>query len=99
MDDRRLEAPHCGGEQLAVDTTLVLLLLGQGQPVRVAGGALALAGRRKERAWQMPVAVLAVEVGGRWSDEAASFIRSATLLSGIPERQFEQHAYTHVSAT
>ena len=81
-------ASHCGGgQQLAVDTTLVSPLSGQGQPVRrggqVAGAALAVARRRKEwaypelvRAHRCRLVVLAVEVGGRWSDEAASFIRS-----------------------
>ena len=77
--------PLWGGQQLAVDTTLVSPLSGQGQPVRrggqVAGAALAVARRRKERAYlvrahRCRLVVLAVEVGGRWSDEAASFIRS-----------------------
>ena len=92
VDDRRLEVvanglPLWGGQQLAVDTTLVSPLSGQGQPVRrggqVAGAALAVARRRKERAYpelvrahRCRLVVLAVEVGGRWSDEAASFIRS-----------------------
>ena len=92
VDGRRLEVvanglPLWGGQQLAVDTTLVSPLSGQGQPVRrggrVAGAALAVARRRKERAYpelvrahRCRLVVLAVEVGGRWSDEAASFIRS-----------------------
>ena len=92
VDDRRLEVVANGlplwvGQQLAVDTTLVSPLSGQGQPVRrggrVAGAALAVARRRKERAYpelvrahRCRLVVLAVEVGGRWSDEAASFIRS-----------------------
>ena len=83
VDDRRLEVvanglPLWGGQQLAVDTTLVSPLSGQGQPVRrggqVAGAALAVARRRKERAYpelvrahRCRLVVLAVEVGGRWS--------------------------------
>ena len=75
-------ASHCGGsQQLAVETALVSPLSGQGQPVRragrVAGAALAVARRRKEqaypelvRAYRCRLVVLAVEVGGRWSDEA-----------------------------
>ena len=60
VDDRRLEVvanglPLWGGQQLAVDTTLVPPLSGQGQPVRrggrVAGAAFAVARRRKERAY------------------------------------------------
>ena len=92
VDDRRLEVvanglPLWGGQQLAVDTTLVSPLSGSGQPCRrggrVQGAALALARRRKERTYpellrseRCRLVVLAVEVGGRWSDEAASFVRA-----------------------
>ena len=91
VDDRRLEIvanglPLWGGQQLAVDTTLVSPLSGSGQPCRrggrVQGAALALARRRKERTYaellrseRCRLVVLAVEVGGRWSDEAASLVR------------------------
>ena len=62
-------------------------LSGSGQPCRrggrVQGAALALARRRKERTYpellrseRCRLVVLAVEVGGRWSDEAASFVRA-----------------------
>ena len=64
VDDRRLEV------------TLVSPLSGSGQPCRrggrVQGAALALA-RRRERTYP-PLGC--VEVGGRWSDEAASFVRA-----------------------
>ena len=92
VDDRRLEVvanglPLWGGQQLAVDTTLVSPLSGSGQPCRrggrVQGAALALARRRKERTYpellrseRCRLVVLAVKVGGRWSDEAASFVRA-----------------------
>ena len=57
------------------------------QPCRwggcVQGAALALARRRKERTYpellrseRCRLVVLAVEVGGRWSDEGASFVRA-----------------------
>ena len=83
VDDRRLEVvanglPLWGGQQLAVDTTLVSPLSGSGQPCRrggrVQGAALALARRRKERTYpellrseRCRLVVLAVEVGGRWT--------------------------------
>ena len=74
-------------QQLAVDTTLVSPLSGSGQPCswggRVQGAALALARRRKKRTYpellrseRCRLVVLAVEVGGRWSDEAASFVHA-----------------------
>ena len=92
VDDRRLEVvanglPLWNGQQLAVDTTLVSPLSGEGVPNRrggrYAGATLALARRRKERAYpellrsdRCRLVVLAVEVGGRWSEEAASFVRA-----------------------
>ena len=67
-------ASHCGGaSNLQQTQPLSRPLSGQGQRSargRVAGASLAVARRRKERAY--PELVLA----HRWSDEAASFIRS-----------------------
>ena len=90
-DDRRLEVvanglPLWGGVQLAVDTTLVSALTSAAQPRRyrgsTAGAALALARRDKERTYpelvrmgRCRLVVFAVELGGRWSSEAAGFVR------------------------
>ena len=90
-DERRIEVianglPLWGGSQLAVDTTLVSPLTSAGLPRRrrgsTAGVALAEARRAKERTYpefaaahRCRLVVLGLEVGGRWSAEAATFIR------------------------
>ena len=91
-DNRRLEVvvdglPLFGGVQLAVDTTLVSAVQGDGVPRRGAanrdGVALASARRKKARTYPELVAagararlvVLALEVGGRWSQEASTFVK------------------------
>ena len=90
QDDRRIEVianglPLWNGAQLAVDTTLVSPLTRDGQPRRragrFAGAALQDARRSKERTYpdllnnqRCRLVVLAIEVGGRWSEEAAAFI-------------------------
>ena len=78
--------PLFGGAQLAVDTTLVCALRRDGNPTRNAanedGVALRRARQRKERTYpellgrraRARLVVLAVEVGGRWSEEARSFL-------------------------
>ena len=74
------------GFQLAVDTTLVSPQTSAGAPRRrsgaTAGAALAEARRGKEhtypefgRASRCRLVVLGIEVGGRWSAEAANFVR------------------------
>ena len=92
LDSRRLEVvadglPLFGGAQLAVDTTMVCPLRGDGSTHRGAaerhGVALVAARRRKERTCpeltaprsRARLVVLAMEVGGRWSPEALTFIR------------------------
>ena len=91
VDDRRIEVianglPMWGGSQLAVDTTLVSPLTRSGEPRSrggtYAGAALQDARRNKERAYpelrhnrRCRLVVLGIEVGGRWSNEASSFIR------------------------
>ena len=79
--------PLWQGAQLAIDTALVSPLRGDGSARRRAadhsGSALHEAKRRKERTYpefvgeegRAPLVVLAAEVGGRWSDEKAQFIR------------------------
>ena len=79
--------PLYGGAQLAVDTTLVSALKSDGEPRRGAadrdGVALAAARRDKERTYpelvgpgaRARLVVLALEVGGRWSEEAKIFVR------------------------
>ena len=78
---------HCGGRaQLAVDTTLVSPLASSSQPRRRAGqytgAALQDARRSKERTYpellrsrRCRLVVFALEIGGRWSPEATSFLR------------------------
>ena len=75
------------GAQLAADTTLVSPPTSAGQPRRRAGryarAALHEARQAKERVYlelqgtrRCRLVVLAIEFGGRWSPEAAYFIRS-----------------------
>ena len=88
-DGRRLEVvvdglPLFRGAQLAIDTTLVSPLRGDGQPHRrcadVDGAALDEARRRKERTYpelcerhsRARLVVLAAEVGSRWSPPTSS---------------------------
>ena len=91
QDERRIEVianglPLWGGVQLAVDTTLVSPLTAAGAPRRArgctTGAALRLARQAKERTYpelcrsaRSRLTVLALEVGGRWSAEAAGFVR------------------------
>ena len=91
VDDRRIEVianglPMWGGSQLAVDTTLVSPLTRSGEPRSrggtFAGAALQDARRTKERTYpeflrnrRCRLVVLGIEVGGRWSNEASSFVR------------------------
>ena len=91
-DDRRLEVvadglPLFGGVQLAVDTTLVSAVRGDGEPVLGAaerdGVALRRARRRKEATYpeltrtgtRARLVVLGMEVGGCWSKEARTFVQ------------------------
>ena len=71
---------------MAVDTTLVSALDSAGQPRRhqrrTTGAALRVARRAKERTYlellqsaRCRLVVLGIEIGGRWSPEAAQFIR------------------------
>ena len=91
QDDHRIEVianglPLWGGAQLAVDTTLVSALDSSGQPRRqqrsTTGAALRIARRAKERTYpellraeRCRLVVLGIELGGRWSSEAAQFVR------------------------
>ena len=91
-NSRRLEVvvdglPLHGGVQLAIDTTLVSAVKGNGSPQPGAadrdGAALVSAHRRKMRTYpelvgpgaRAPLVVLALEVGGRWSLEASNFVK------------------------
>ena len=79
--------PLWHGAQLAVDATLVSPLTRDGQPQPTAdaqpGVALARAARRKRRhtypelfrARRCRLVVFGIETGGRWSEEAATFLR------------------------
>ena len=91
-DARRLEVvvdglPLFGGAQLAVDTTLVSAIQGNGEPRNGAaerdGVALAQAKRKKARTYpelvrpgaRARLVVLALETGGRWSKDARTFVQ------------------------
>ena len=86
--------PLWGGMQLAVDTTLVSPLTAAGMPRRdsgrTAGAALRLAERAKARILYPELAcgrrcrldVLGLEIGGRWSPQAAEFVRLLARSSG-----------------
>ena len=91
LGTRRLEVvvdglPLHGVSQLAVDTTLVSPLRGDGLARAGAAGrdgvTLTAARRRKERRnpelvgrrARAPLVVMAVEVGGRWSSETQNFL-------------------------
>ena len=79
--------PLFHGAQLAVDTTLVSALRRDGRPQHraadVDGAASCVARRTKTRTYpelsgdggRARLVVLALEVGGRWSHEAWSFVR------------------------
>ena len=78
--------PLWNGVQVAVDTTLVCPVRRDGRPQpradREAGSHLQTARRRKEITYpelldarRCRLQVLAIEVGGRWSAEAARFLR------------------------
>ena len=75
-----------GGVQLAVDTTLVSPLTAAGMPRCdrgiTAAAALRVAERAKARTYpelahgnRCRLVVLGIEVGGRWSPQAAEFVR------------------------
>ena len=90
-DDRRIEVianglPLWNGCQLAVDTTLVSPSTAAGQPRRhqgsTAAAALRIARRAKARTYpeltgagRARLVMLGIETGGRWSEEAVTFIR------------------------
>ena len=97
IDDRRIEVianglALWGGAQLAVDTTLVSPLTRAGEPRRRAGRfAAAALHDAKERAYpellrnsRCRLVVLGIEVGGRWSEEAASFITNLARAKRLP---------------
>ena len=101
-DGRRLEVvvdglPVRGGTQVAIDTTLVCPLHGDGVPKRRAArsdGVALKAARTKEEATfpeffgrrrRAHLVVLAVEVGGRWSEETRGFLSSLAILRARSE--------------
>ena len=89
-DERRIEVlaqdlPCFGGAQLAVDITLRSALGSSGEPQPHAAdvdGAVLLTARRDKEATYPELAmstrcrpvVVAIETGGRWSEEAVQFI-------------------------
>ena len=78
--------PVRGGAQVAIDTTMVCALHRDGTPRRRAdthvGVALQAARKRKERTFpelfgprgRAQLVVVALEVGGRWSEETRKFV-------------------------
>ena len=103
-DGRRLEVianglPLWGGAQLAIDATLVSPVRADGSAQPGAadedGVQLAVARARKERAYpellearRCRLVVLGLEVGGRWSEEALTFVRllARTKARSAPQR-------------
>ena len=98
FDARRLEVVVHGlhlfqGAQLAVDTTLVCPLTREGQAT--SGVRLEVARRRKEARYpelvgnggRARLVVLAGEVGGRFSDETAQFLRglASATVRDVPQ--------------
>lgn len=96
LDQRRIEVianglPLYEGAQLAVNATLFSPLTTASQPLRrqgnVAGAGLLDARRAKERVYpellQAQLVVLGIEVGGRFSQESARFLR---LLAAVKTR-------------
>ena len=91
VDDRTLEVianglPLWHGSQLAIDTTLVSPLTAAAEPRRRGGryaaAALHTARQNKQRTYpellgsaRCRLVVLGMEVGGRWSQESADFLR------------------------
>ena len=91
-DERRIEVianglPLWNGSQLAIDTTLVSPLTASAQPRRhqrtTTAAALRLARQAKERFYpelqgggRARLVVVGLEIGGRWSQEAAALIGS-----------------------
>ena len=91
IDDRTTEVianglPLWHGSQLAIDTTLVPPLTAAGEPRRRGGryaaAALHTARQNKQRTYPELLAsarcwlvVMGMEVGGRWSQESAEFLR------------------------
>ncbi|CAE7901835.1 unnamed protein product [Symbiodinium sp. KB8] len=113
QDDRHIEViatglPLWGGAQLAVDTMLVSPLTAAGLPRRAGGraaGAALLTARRAERTYpelcrsnRCRLTVLALEIGGRWSAEAATFVRLLARCRArsapLPSRAAAISAYT-----
>ena len=99
-----------GGAQLAVDTTLVSPVRRNGTPQRRAGEVdgvqLQVARRRKEvkyhkllQARRCRLVVVALEVGGRWSEEAVKFVQllAKAKARSVPQilRQAARAAYFH----
>ena len=101
--------PLWQGSQLAVDTTLVSPLTSAAEPWRrggrFAGTALHAARQTKERTYpelvgsgRCRLVVLAMEVGGRWSAEAAQFLRllaqtNAQSTPGTCDKQLSQPSF------
>ena len=91
IDDRTIEViangfPLWHGSQLAIDTTLASPLTAAGEPRRRGGryaaAALHAARQKKQRTYPELLAsarcrlvVMGMEVGGRWSQESAEFLR------------------------
>ena len=97
-DERRIEVlaqdlPCFNGAQLAIDITLRSALGASGEPQRRTaeedGAVLVQARREKEATYpelltlrRCRLVVVAIETGGRWSDEAAELLLAACTGQG-----------------
>ena len=107
VDERRVEVlaqdlPCFGGAQLAVDVTLVSALCSSGEPqphaAEVDGAALERARHVKEATYpelaaseRCRLVVLAIETGGRWSEEAVHTIRQLAIARARDVPQYMTH--------
>ena len=107
-DGRRFEVVVDGlslfqGAQLAIDTTLVSAVRAEARAARKGGAALDDARARKEVTYpelvgegsRAKLVVLAAEVGGRWSAEAAQFIRALAASKAASAPEFMQASVAH----
>ena len=108
VDNRTIEVLALfHGAQLAVDTTLVSPVGRDGtarvQAHLIPGAALTAAAQRKRRyvypelrtAARCRLVIIALEIGGRWSDEAADFIRRVASARARRDSRAVAAAYAH----
>ena len=94
-DSRRLEIvvdglPVRGGAQVAVDTTSVCALHRHGVPRRGAAQWCRTSDRSEEERDHIPLVVVVIEVGGRWSEKTRGFLSALAIVRGMMRKRAEQ---------